>query len=99
MGKTVDLTLDMIMKMSPEDFIATMKNQTKGFKESLANLLKVQFEQCRVSKDVITDMLANGRVPQEDLVQTNRTLEDLYLCLQLLEDRYTILNILISEDR
>lgn len=99
MGKTVDLTLDMIMKMSPEDFITTMKNQTKGFKESLANLLKVQFEQCRVSKDVITDMLANGRVPQEDLVQTNRTLEDLYLCLQLLEDRYTILNILISEDR
>ena len=99
MGKTVDLTLDMIMKMSPEDFIATMKNQTKGFKESLANLLKVQFEQCRVSKDVITDMLANGRVPQEDLVQTNRTLEDLYLCLQLIEDRYTILNILISEDK
>ena len=99
MGKTVDLTLDMIMKMSPEDFIATMKNQTKGFKESLANLLKVQFEQCRVSKDVITDMLANGRVPQEYLVQTNRTLEDLYICLQLIEDRYTILNILISEDK
>lgn len=99
MGKTVDLTLDMIMKMSPEDFIATMKNQTKGFKESLANLLKVQFEQCRVSKDVITDMLANGKVPQEDLAQTNRTLEDLYICLQLIEDRYTILNILISEDK
>ena len=99
MGKTVDLTLDMIMKMSPEDFITTMKNQTKGFKESLANLLKVQFEQCRVSKEVITDMLANGRVPQEDLAQTNRTLEDLYLCLQLIEDRYTILNILISEDK
>lgn len=98
-GKAIDLTLDMMMKMPPEEFISIMKNQTKGFKESLANLIKVQFEQCRLSKEVITNMLAEGKVPQEDLEQTKRTLEDLYVCLQLLEDRYTILNILITEGR
>lgn len=96
---SVDLTLDMILKMTPEDFISMMKNQTKGFKESLANLLQVQFEQCKASKDVITTMIMEGRVPQEDKEQTERTLMDLYVCLQLLEDRYTILNILISEEK
>lgn len=96
---SVDLTLDMILKMTPEDFISMMKNQTKGFKESLANLLQVQFEQCKASKDVITTMIMEGRVPQEDKEETERTLMDLYVCLQLLEDRYTILNILISEEK
>lgn len=96
---SVDLTLDMILKMTPEDFISMMKNQTKGFKESLANLLQVQFEQCKASKDVLTTMIVEGRVPQEDKEQTERTLMDLYVCLQLLEDRYTILNILISEEK
>ena len=96
---SVDLTLDMILKMTPEDFISMMKNQTKGFKESLANLLQVQFEQCKASKDVLTTMIMEGRVPQEDKEQTERTLMDLYVCLQLLEDRYTILNILISEEK
>ena len=76
-----------------------MKNQTKGFKESLANLLQVQFEQCKASKDVLTTMIMEGRVPQEDKEQTERTLMDLYVCLQLLEDRYTILNILIDEEK
>ena len=76
-----------------------MKNQTKGFKESLANLLQVQFEQCKASKDVITTMIMEGRVPQEDKEETERTLMDLYVCLQLLEDRYTILNILIDEEK
>lgn len=95
----VDLTLDMILKMTPEDFISMMKNQTKGFKESLANLLQVQFEQCKASKDVITTMIMEGRVPQEDKEETERTLMDLYVCLQLLEDRYTILNILIDEEK
>lgn len=96
---SVDLTLDMILKMTPEDFISMMKNQTKGFKESLANLLQVQFEQCKASKDVITTMIMEGRVPQEDKEETERTLMDLYVCLQLLEDRYTILNILIDEEK
>ena len=95
----VDLTLDMILKMTPEDFISMMSNQTKGFKESLANLLQVQFEQCKASKDVITTMIMEGRVPQEDKEETERTLMDLYVCLQLLEDRYTILNILIDEEK
>lgn len=96
---SIDLTLDMILTMTPEDFISMMKNQTKGFKESLANLLKVQFEQCKASKDVIITMIMEGRVPQEDKEETERTLMDLYVCLQLLEDRYTILNILISEEK
>ena len=96
---SIDFTLDMILKMTPEDFISMMKTQTKGFKESLANLLKVQFEQCKASKDVIITMIMEGRVPQEDKEETERTLMDLYVCLQLLEDRYTILNILISEEK
>lgn len=96
MNESVNLTMDMLLNIPPEEFIKIMSDQTTGFKTSLANLIKVQYEQCKVSKDALNTLLVNNKIPKQDMEQCNATLENLYISMQLLEDRYNILNILLS---
>ena len=96
-AKETELTMDMIMKMSPETFRDIMKGQPLGFKQSLLNLLKVNFEQCNLLKDSILVILDKANITDEERQENEKALKDLYLCLQLIEDRYTILDILVKE--
>ena len=100
-NKPTQLTMDMILKMKPEVFRDTVKAQSLGFNKSLQNLLKAQFEQCVLVKDSISTILEKGDVPEEDKVEHSKALRDLYICMQLIEDRYTILSLVIKkvEDR
>ena len=86
-AKETELTMDMIMKMSPETFRDIMKGQPLGFKQSLLNLLK----------DSILVILDKANITDEERKENEKALKDLYLCLQLIEDRYTILDILVKE--
>lgn len=92
-----EITMDMILKMTPEVFRDVMKSQTQGFKQSLLNLLKSQFEQCNLAKESIATVLAKGNVPEADTKEYEKALNDLYICMQLIEDRHTILDILVKE--
>ena len=95
--KEVQLTMDMLLKMTPEIFIDVMKAQTIGFKMSLRNLLQAQYEQCNMFKEALITTLAKGNMPVEDEEQCKKNINDLYMCMQLLEDRYNILQALIQE--
>lgn len=96
-AKETELTMDMIMKMSPETFRDIMKGQPLGFKQSLLNLLKANFEQCNLLKDSILVILDKANITEEERKENEKALKDLYLCLQLIEDRFTILDILVKE--
>lgn len=92
-----ELTMDMILKMTPEVFRDIVKAQNLGFKKSLLNLLKAQYEQCNMAKESIATVLAKGSVPPQDKPEYEKALKDLYVCMQLIEDRHTILNLLVKE--
>ena len=96
-AKETELTMDMIMKMSPETFRDIMKGQPLGFKQSLLNLLKANYEQCNLLKDSILVILEKATITEEERKENKKALNDLYLCLQLIEDRHTILDILVKE--
>ena len=97
MTKPLQLTMDMLLKMTPEVFRDTVKSQSLGFNKSLQNLLKAQYEQCNLVKDSIATILEKGDVPEEDKAEHSKALKDLYLCMQLIEDRHTILSLVIKE--
>lgn len=92
-----DLTMDSLLKMSPEVFRDIAKAQSLGFKKSLLNLLKAQYEQCNMAKESLAVVLAKGNVPTNDKQEYETALKDLYICMQLIEDRHNILNLLIEE--
>lgn len=96
-AKEIELTMDMLMKMSPETFRDIMKGQPLGFKQSLLNLLKANYEQCNLLKDSILVILEKATITEEERKENEKALNDLYLCLQLIEDRHTILDILVKE--
>lgn len=96
-AKEIELTMDMLMKMSPETFRDIMKGQPLGFKQSLLNLLKANYEQCNLLKDSILVILDKANITDEERKENEKALKDLYLCLQLIEDRHTILDILVKE--
>lgn len=96
-AKEIELTMDMLMKMSPETFRDIMKGQPLGFKRSLLNLLKANYEQCNLLKDSILVILEKATITEEERKDNEKALNDLYLCLQLIEDRHTILDILVKE--
>lgn len=96
-AKEIELTMDMLMKMSPETFRDIMKGQPLGFKQSLLNLLKANYEQCNLLKDSILVILEKATITEEERKDNEKALNDLYLCLQLIEDRHTILDILVKE--
>lgn len=95
--KPIELTMDMLLKMTPETYIETMKNQPLGFKTSLLNLLKAQYEQCNFLKENLVTVLEKDSVPEGDRKDIEKTLRDLYISMQLIEDRHNILDILIKE--
>lgn len=97
MTKPVQLTMDMILKMTPEVFRDTVKSQSLGFNKSLLNLLKAQYEQCTLAKDSLATVIDKGDIPEEDKSEYSKALKDLYICMQLIEDRHTILSLVIKE--
>lgn len=95
--KETELTMDMMMKMSPETFRDIMKAQTLGFKQNLLNLLKANYEQCNMLKESVATILAKATLTDEERADNEKALKDLYLCMQLIEDRHTILDLLIKD--
>lgn len=87
----MELTMNMILQATPEDFRDLMINQTLGVRSSLQNILQAQYEQCKMVKDALLELKRQNKVPKEDLGETNKSIEDLYVCMQLIEDRYNIL--------
>lgn len=94
--KEVQVTMDMLLRMKPDLFLEFIKSQPMGFNLSLRNILKAQFEQCNATKDALLHLLAQGRVPQQDKEDINKTVKDLYISMQLIEDRHTIVDLHIQ---
>lgn len=90
--KEVQVTMDMLLKMKPEMFVDFVKSQPIGFNLSLRNLLQVQYEQCKASKDALVNIVISKKISKEEKTELNKTIKDLYLCMQLLEDRFTLVN-------
>lgn len=91
-NKEVQVTMDMLLKMRPEMYVDFIKSQPMGFNLSLRNLLQAQFEQCKVSKDALVNIVISKKISKEEKKELNKTIKDLYLCMQLLEDRFNLVN-------
>lgn len=91
-----ELSMDMILKMTPEDFRDTMKGFDLGTLNSLSNILKSSYEQSNVAKNSLGVLLETNKVPKEDVDKITGTINDLYLAMQLIEDRYYILTEIIK---
>lgn len=90
--KEVQVTMDMLLKMRPEMYMDFIKSQPMGFNLSLRNLLLAQYEQCKSSKDALLHIVISNKISDEEKKELNKTIKDLYLCMQLLEDRFNLVN-------
>lgn len=91
-NKEVQVTMDMLLKMRPEMYVDFIKSQPMGFNLSLRNLLQAQYEQCKASKDALLHIVISKKISDEEKTELNKTIKDLYLCMQLLEDRFNLVN-------
>lgn len=91
--KSVQLTMNMILQMKPEEFRDTIKSQNRGFNESLKKLLALQYDQVTRLKEGLVLLKKKDTFPNdEEREKCNKSLEELYICLQLIEDRHNIIN-------
>lgn len=91
------LDMDMLLKMTPEDFTEMVKSQTLGINSSLSKLIALQYSQCASIKDSLVAVLRTQQIPEEDKAKHNKALNDLYTVLQLLEDRYNIIEMVMKD--
>lgn len=86
-----------IIKMSHEEFIDMLKSENIGYIKSLQNLLQMQYEQCRKLKDgLLLVVTENPTMPEDEKGKYTKTLEELYLSMQILEDKYNIIQSFIG---
>lgn len=90
--------MNEILKMTHEEFIDSLKSTDLGYKKSLLNLLKSQYEQCRLLKDSLVLVLSETpNMKQEDKDKHDKSISDLYLTLQILEDKHNLVQAMIEE--
>ena len=94
----VQLTMDMILQMSPTDFRDTVKGQPLGLNKNLYNLLNLQYSRCVAMKESLFALKEKGgKDVDKDLAQINVTLDGLYKSMIVIEDRVTILKAIIND--
>lgn len=94
----IQLTMDMILQMSPTDFRDTVIGQPLGLNKSLYNLLNLQYQRCVAVKESLLALKEKGGTEVEkDLNQINTTLDDLYKSMIVIEDRATILKAILDD--
>lgn len=89
-----ELNMDYILKMKPELFAVYCKKQGITFVISLQKLLKVQYSQLNLARISLVTMFEKKdeiEIPEEDVKRVTKNLDDIYLSMQLIEDRYNIL--------
>ena len=89
-----DLNMDYILRMKPELFTEYCKKQGITFVLNLQKLLKVQYSQLNLVRISLVTMLekkAEIAIPEEDAERITKNLSDIYLSMQLIEDRFNIL--------
>lgn len=88
-----ELTMDVILKTPPEEFVTIMKSQPMGTRISLINILKMQYEQCNMARQALVKslQLPSSKMPEEDREAHKKVLSELYLSMQIIEDRHNIL--------
>lgn len=90
-----ELNMDYILKMKPELFAVYCKKQGITFVLSLQKLLKIQYSQLNLARISLVTMLEKKdeiKIPEEDVKRVTKNLDDIYLSMQLIEDRYNILD-------
>lgn len=90
-------TLDEIIQLKPEEFAEFLSEQNLGYLSSVKNFIQMYYEQVNVTKDSILALVHKGEnMPKQDKEQAQKTLNDLYIVMQLLEDKFNITNEIIN---
>lgn len=90
--------MDKILRMSHEEFIELLKKNNKGYIKSLQNLLQMQYEQCTQMKDGLLLVLKETpNMPKKDKDEYTKTKDGLYLTLQIIEDKFNIIESFIKD--
>lgn len=91
-------SLDEILKLTPEQFTDIMNTKDMGYLNSVKNFIQMYFEQVNVTKDSMLALVTKGEnMPKEDKEKAQQTLNDLYVVMQLLEDRHNIIKAILDE--
>lgn len=91
-------SLNEIISLTPEQFTELMKAENTGFLNSVKNFIEMYYQQITVTKDSVLALVHKGEnMPIEDKKEAEETLKDLYIVLQLLEDRHKILCAILDE--
>lgn len=83
--------MDEFLKMSIEDFIAFAKQQSYTDIKRLKSLLDSNYDQCKRMKDSLSAILLQAEMPEEDKKTADYNIGQLYVFMQLIEDRHRIL--------
>lgn len=89
-------SMNKVLETPVEDFTNILKSETIGNLHSLSNLLKMQYGQCVNLKNSLMELLHREVVPVEEKKKAVDTLDQLYVAMQLLEDRFNIISEVIS---
>ena len=92
--------MDEVLRMSHEEFVELLKSNTLGYIKSLQNLLQMQYEQCKQMKDGLLLVLQETpNMPKEDKAEYIKTKDNLYLTLQIIEDKFNIIKSFLEETK
>lgn len=93
-----DISMDMLLKMPIDDFVEYVKTKDLGFKKSLSNLLALQYEQANKVRHSLVTTWNKTKEKQgsfSDEKELEKTVGDLFVVLQLLEDRFCVVKELL----
>lgn len=84
-------SMDTLLNTPVEEIKEILEKETLGTLASLSNLLKMQYGQCTNIKNSLVALIDNEVVPVEDKEKAENTLKNVYIALQLIEDRYNLI--------
>lgn len=98
----MELNMTDILGADIETCVEEFKKMTKGELVNLTKLLTLQYEQVNNIKNSLLVMIECHETGKEKLSEKNheeviKSVDDLYLSLQLIEDRYMIANELLED--
>ena len=87
--------MDVLLKTTPEEFAEYMNTVSLGELKSISNYLKMEYERSNAMRQSL--LIAMENAPAKDKKQIDKTVQNLMIILQLIEDRVLILSELEKE--
>lgn len=89
MSKTDKSPMAVLIETPVAEFLDYVKNLSLGELKSIINFLKMEYERTNAMRQSL--LIAMEKAPKKDIKQIDKTVQDLIIIQQLIEDRVLIL--------